>query len=135
MGNNNSKCRLCSCLMPFDEVSEHDITICIDCEPDEPEAAPYEINTEIVFSTGHITENDDSELTWNSFALPNKEVTTYHYEYGFRVWADPNQEPTEDTDLSASFWELFEIAKEQGCKWLVLDVDGATYENLEQFDW
>jgi len=95
----------------------------------------YEINKEIVFSTGHITENDSQELTWCHNGISGKEVTTYQYEYGFRVWVDPNLEIKEFTELSASFWELFEIAKEQKCKWLILDEDGVTYENLKQFDW
>lgn len=93
----------------------------------------YEINTEMVFSTAHITERDDTMANRKTgfSALLSDSV-----DGGFRVLVNKESfEKLPSTTYSSEFQELYRIALEQQCKWLVLDRDGQIYSNLPTFEW
>ena len=92
----------------------------------------YEINTEIVFSTTHITEEESKRLTQASCTLVN-DVT-----YGWRIYVSEEvfegKTPYNLAHLP-NVSALGKIAHAQGCKWLVLDCDGPVMDNLPKFEW
>jgi hypothetical protein len=96
----------------------------------------YEINKEIVFSTGHISLRDMQKL--NRFTQHKRLRLNYDsYEYGIRIYvldASPEADARAD-GFTPAFINLITIAKEQGCKWLVLDCDGPEFDHLEKFEW
>lgn len=85
-------------------------------------------------STGHITSNDNKLLTENADDCP---VTYYKYEYGYLVFVPEQDEGKAALDFgfSKEFVSLLEIARKNQCKYLQLDSDGITYEDLPTFDW
>lgn len=104
----------------------------------------YEINSEIVFSTAHITESDSEELLEISINPAKIELTVYGFAYGYRVYVSKHYHTSEyiskmilkgDSELSNEFWKLLLIAVKQKCKWLVFDEDGKIYKHLPTFDW
>jgi len=100
-----------------------------------PGVAGYEINKEIVFSTGHITKEENDLLiiaSSTTHAPGHEEIICDQYEYGFRVWT--GQEFLR-SDKIFNILNLTEIARKQGCKWLVLDRYGPQLEGLPVFDW
>jgi hypothetical protein len=91
-----------------------------------------EINKEIVFSSSHISKSDNTNLLLNY----NDDFILYQYEYGFRIYVSEDlDKKCLSVEMSNAFWKLVKIAKDNGCKWLLLDCDGQTYKELEQFTW
>jgi len=98
----------------------------------------YEINSELVLSTEHISRRDNELLNDACIELPRDD-----YEYGWRIWAmssSREQWPEDRARLlghgfSESFLILLDLARRLDCKWLTLDMDGNRHENLKQFEW
>jgi len=88
----------------------------------------YEINKEIVFNTGHIPENEAKYLDSDECDLLVQE-----YMYGWRIWVDAEHD-FETPEVCPNIIALLDIAKENECKWLVLDCDGEQYD-LPTFEW
>ena len=79
----------------------------------------YEINKEIVFSTAHITKEENTLMSGMSNCIDQE-------EYGWRIFIGDDVEPLlnlrdEEIEVVPNVMNLAQIAKEQGCKWLVLD--------------
>lgn len=86
----------------------------------------YEINTEIVFSTSHITKAENDILE-----DPKSNIANDPYSYGHRVYTNTD---TDAFKRLPNVLRLLEIARGHECKWLVLDCDGPV-EDLPTFDW
>lgn len=99
----------------------------------------YEINTEIVFSSGHITERDNETLEAIAQPFPSSTLLIYPYDGGYRIHLEEekiSQLKAANIDcLSDSFWKLAEIGVSENCQWLRIDCDGQTFEHLETFNW
>jgi len=104
----------------------------------------YEVNKEIVFSTGHITHSCSTHLETASKGVnefpPELEglycLSVYSYEYGWRIWT--GCDAIEPVHNDTGFWELdriLDFAAKNECKWLVFDEDGENYDSFPGFDW
>jgi hypothetical protein len=101
--------------------------------------AHYEINTEIVFSTAHITDSTASSLSKENGDLYGI-LIIYPYKYGWRIFV-----PIESDFDGTLVWliengfnelvSLLTIARDMRCKWLVIDSDGPVYDHVKQYDW
>ena len=83
-------------------------------------------------STAHITHLDSELLAKDDVAL-----TVYDFEYGFRIYIDTEQTYAAIIDMgfSEELGNLYFIAMNQGCQYLILDRDGDEYDDLKKFDW
>jgi len=95
----------------------------------------YEINREIVFSTAHITHGESQKLDKDGSATGHDIIVTItvdRYEFGYRIWTGQD-----DTNFQHAphIHKLIEVAREQDCKWLILDCDGPMVDGLPLFDW
>lgn len=90
----------------------------------------YEIESIIVLSTAHITQE-----TAEAFELEHLPFTVWKCEYGFVVSArnfETDQfKPSIPEDLAA----VQVLARDNGCRYIMLDRDGPTVEELSTFDW
>jgi len=108
-------------------------------------AGQWEIEHNIVLSTGHITLKDRDLLhedagPWESRPKPG--LIVYEYEEGFFLHCSPDQGFFEDElrvaqhrGYSADLIALMRLAKAQNCKFVHLDADGPVHPNLPQHDW
>jgi hypothetical protein len=101
-------------------------------------------------STCHVSGND-MRLTGETakahredgiFAKPPTDLIVYAYEEGCFVFAAIEDDVQEEfytslecQGLSHEFIALLRLAKQFGCKFLQLDRDGETYDNLPTFKW
>ena len=98
----------------------------------------FEINKEIVFSTGHISEECGEALREASIGVYRDEeapltmFTVYEDEYGFRILILPeNPSNTNFPELD----KILQVAIENECAWVRFDGCGPTYPGFETFDW
>ena len=93
----------------------------------------FEINKEIVFSTGHISEKCREALVEASKGVYRDAEAIYEDEYGFRIHILPLETPesTEYPELN----KILKIAIENECVWLRFDRDGPIYEGFDVFEW
>lgn len=94
----------------------------------------FEINKELVLSTAHVKES-----TLNG-CFNEDYIKQYDYstdEYGVRLHVSMSLSDFEDSGIPfpSELVNLLKIAKENDCKWLVLDCDGDEVEGLPTFDW
>lgn len=100
----------------------------------------FEINKEIVFSTGHIRQSTDNVLRME---CPESDELTEilsweNMDFGHRIYVPIGDGCVYDLALAEKHPELavlLGIAYAHGCKWLVLDSGGPQYEELPIFDW
>jgi len=88
-------------------------------------------------STAHITSKDNSNLKFEPFK-PNAPLIIYPYKEGYFVYVpqiDFEQALNTLTEYSVGFKHLLRLAHNHECKFLHLDRDGETYEDLPTFDW
>jgi hypothetical protein len=84
----------------------------------------------------HHGERDNELLQKEDIAL-----SVYDYEYGYFVYSGDGSisevgfSRMEEAGFSKELLNLVRIAHEKGCKFLCLDCDGPTYNDLAQFDW
>jgi len=95
----------------------------------------FEINRELVLSTGHVTEADNALL-----AKRVKDGVIAATEFGWRICT--NLEMTfarvrldAECGYSPALLQLLDTARILGCKWLVLEADGPLHDELPKFDW
>ena len=100
-------------------------------------------------STTHISERDDEIILATArsykkglFVNPPTDLIVYDYVEGFFVFAAIEDDEAENfyttlegQGLSHEFIALLRQAKSLGCKYLQLDRDGETYDNLPTFKW
>jgi len=84
-------------------------------------------------STCHITLEDNQRLEDGEAPIP-----TYSTNYGFIVYSEHDRDEWEQTDFSSmseAFAKVMEWARDIGADYVWFDRDGATYSNLETFEW
>lgn len=101
---------------------------------------PYEINKELVLSTGHIQQATSEMLEMkDSMSKELANVLSWERtEFGYRIHIPRDDGPVYDIAVSKFCPELpalMMLASLHDCKWLVLDQDGASHEELPQFEW
>jgi hypothetical protein len=82
-----------------------------------------EINSELVLSTAHISESTNAALT-NDLLTQRTDCGLRLHVLGFIEYGAPEE-------LKA----LLKLAKQNNCKWLLLDRDGDIHPSLPVFDW
>ena len=95
------------------------------------ESAKENIESALVLSTAHITEQTSALLT--SDAIDGLAVYPKG-EYGFFVYV-PEESSEDISDCPKDLMACIEAAKERGCEWLMLDRDAETLEALPTYDW
>jgi len=94
----------------------------------------YEINKELVLSTGHITEQTSTDLEYHYKSDSKINLIVVSYEHGHRILTtDEGLKLCEGTPCE--LMPLIRLANRLECKWLVLDQDGPIMEDLKVFDW
>ena len=99
----------------------------------------YEINREIVFSTQHISLETANYL---ATVVGNRSIGIDHdfpyqilaNQYCYRICIDHNFIPLEKIN-HLDLKHLIDLAIDNDCKWLTLDINGPIYPDLVQFDW
>lgn len=85
----------------------------------------------LTLSTAHIREETslvlENELKNNALGL----IIFKKGEYGWFIFVDDFQDDAIPDDLA----QCMETAKNQGCKWLCLDIDGKTIKKLKLYVW
>ncbi len=87
-------------------------------------------------STVHITKADSVLLNGRDIGL-----SIQNTDYGWLVFCGTNdgikniREGLKAAGFSLAFVDLFLQARQLGCKWLDLDCDGMTYDDLPKFEW
>lgn len=100
------------------------------------------ITTNFDCSTGHITKKDD-ELIKKSRKDPEHPLIVYFYKEGYFIFCyyedhtDMKEkiEELEKYGFSKEFIHIFSVSRNLFCKYLQLDCDGTTYEELPTFNW
>lgn len=93
------------------------------------------IQSVLVMSTGHVTEQDSVLLEkWvTDLQTPFWVVST---SYGWMVWVDPDSIPDMlDKGGSPALGQLIQVARDNGCDWLRLDADVPMNDGFPTFDW
>lgn len=98
----------------------------------------YEINHELVLSTGHIPWSDAEIFD----KIPTQEHLQLDYwwvevpEFGYRIIVNEDIEAEIlQNGRSVALLNLVKLARTLKCKWLVLDPDGQFRDDLPKFDW
>lgn len=98
----------------------------------------FEINRELVLTTGHISEECNDDLDAHKGGNPHSNsplnsLSIYELDDGWRILATGAGELPEtdypELDLILRFAQKHEI------KWVVFDSDGPTHESFQKFDW
>lgn len=87
-----------------------------------------EFNKVIVFSTGHITAEDNQRL---ADMVDAKTPGVYDHGHEYLIWVAH----VETEQMSDAYKGLAEFAIMYNCEWLRLDRDGPVYANLPRFEW
>lgn len=101
----------------------------------------FEINKELVLSTGHIQSSTSSilDMADNPLTETLAEVLIWERsEFGYRIHIPLDDGPVYHMTVAANCPELTALmllAHTHGCKWLVLDAAGPKHEQLPAFDW
>ena len=85
-------------------------------------------------STAHITKRDSFFIS-----KATSELIQYEYKEGFFIYVLEDKEETQEALLKAgysqAFVDIINRARELGCKYVQLDCDGITYDDLPTFEW
>jgi hypothetical protein len=94
----------------------------------------YELNSELVLSTGHISEKTNFDLQLSAHRNSKIKIVVNPFEYGYRVLtSDDSLDDLEGCPVDLRW--LVVLSNSLGCKWLVLDQDGPLMDNLQTYDW
>jgi len=95
----------------------------------------YEHN--MVFSTGHITEEDNQKLTEAADPLSTQNALVVHSnEYFYLVYVpDVNISVIRRAGYSEQFIRILLLARMDKMDFVKLDRDGPVYSWLEEYDW
>lgn len=111
---------------------------------DKAKAVTYQTFKCMDCGTGHVTRADDERLAKDAAdKSPGRVVHAFDGGYFVYCWLDRvNQEdfnsasrPWIDAGYSAAFMILLMKAANAGCKFLCLDRDGPSYQDLSHFKW
>lgn len=103
----------------------------------------YEIHHILVATTAHLRKETVAKLpqsageTDDALGASFPGWPTFTCDDGW-MWYVPLDTPGFDEtckELSSELCNLFVIAHQQGCCWLMLDNNGPTIEGLEKFQW
>lgn len=93
------------------------------------ESADKLVHKYLDVSTGCLPEAEFNALTTHEW------VVTEPTQYGAWVWVRPaNDMDTIPTDLP-HLTRLMDVARELGCRWILLDSDAYAVEGLPFFEW
>lgn len=94
----------------------------------------YEINTEIVFSTAHISEQCNEDLSRH---CDNPKAHSIRREdFGYRIDCHLESALAFPETGHEELDKLIRFARQMKCKWLVLDRDGPVHKDMfETFGW
>jgi len=99
----------------------------------------YEIEKSMVFSTAHITKDDNEKLEVEATTNSTPILVVYRYEYGFLIFVHPDKEDGEfeliKEHYSQELFDLVKLAHDNKCTYLKLDCDGQEFKHLKTFDW
>lgn len=94
---------------------------------------PLDVENVLVLSTAHITEDVAEQLADPESALSEGYFPRPNSEYGWFIpilnAEDPMNPPPE------CLKRCLDLAREMGCKWLLLDRDGRRTGALKTFEW
>ncbi len=88
-----------------------------------------EINKELVLSTSHVP---DHTATFINLGTPM--FIVIQDGFTFRMYVSEDS-AIHDCEGHAELLVLAKLAQDNDCKWLVLDCDAATYDELPTFEW
>jgi len=96
----------------------------------------FEINSEIVFSTAHLSEACAKALSEESSDEQSRAVSALlvypHGEFGFRIFVPKDRSfQTEFPELN----RILRLAQGNEIAWVLFDCDGLKYEQFPTFDW
>lgn len=96
----------------------------------------FEINSEIVFSTAHLSEACAKAMNEAVHEEQDHSILSLciyrHAEYGFRISVPGDERfETEFPELN----RILQFAKDHGIEWVLFDCDGLKYEQFPAFDW
>jgi len=86
------------------------------------------LGTFLDLSNGHLSQDTFDNLT--SFPA----VVAYETHYGYLLWVPPSPPPGE-ADWPSELGLIVELARANGCRYVLFDIDGPTTEQLPTFDW
>lgn len=99
---------------------------------------PYVIKS-LDVCTCHITKKDNRLLRAAIKGVDTNPVTAYIYEYGYLVYVPKKDDGLNKACIkegySMEFLTLLNKARELKCKYVQLDGDSTTYDDLPTFDW
>lgn len=78
-------------------------------------------------STAHVSEDTAQWLSQEDCSL----IVYKKGEYGWIILVPEEEDKTTPQDLH----QIFEVARNNGCDWVMLDCDAFTIENLPVYDW
>lgn len=101
---------------------------------------PYEINKELVLSTGHIQKCTSEILNMKDKQTDElAEVLIWERsEFGYKIYIPLHDGPVYDIGVGRICPELpalMMLASLHDCKWLVFDADGPQHEEFPKFEW
>lgn len=87
-----------------------------------------EIQKVLLATTGHVTEEERDILNANGYSRG---------EYGWLIFINPNADPSvsEIEEPSEGLAGAMRVAKENGCRYLLLDRDAQELEGLPVYEW
>jgi len=93
----------------------------------------YEVQSVIVFSTGHMSEYDNDLLSGDQ---PER-ISCYTFDFGYFVWldADIGKEAIMLDGFSEEFAAIYITARGMGARYVQFDSDGPIYGQHKVFEW
>jgi hypothetical protein len=79
-------------------------------------------------SNAHLSQN-----TFDNLASYSR-VVAHETLYGYLLWVPPSPVPGE-ADWPPELGLIVELARTNGCRYVLFDIDGPTTEQLPTFDW
>ncbi len=93
-----------------------------------------EIQKTLVLSTAHVTKEVNDYLQ-DTCGLPGAEnLIMESFEYGWRIYTGSEASERVPT-RHASLTSCIELARANDCRWLCLDQDGDTTDQLPTYSW
>ena len=97
-----------------------------------------EICNMMILSTAHIAEEDNDLLCSRESRWDGEKplhITHAPAEYGYFVWTGTHANLVRESGFSSAFLAVLEYARDRGCRYLYLDRDGESVDDLPTFNW
>ena len=91
-----------------------------------------EITKMLTLSTAHITEDTNRLLIIEPYTDGMQLSVFTKADFGWFIYVNDD---LENRSIPDDLKACLELAKENGCKWLCLDCDGDTVDELEEYEW